>query len=103
MFHRRLPIPIFRPGNTGHLVTEGVNLAGAAGSVTLVFRSTDLGENLSNPLGDRLLAQIRPGLIHPGAGPEASPGVNMDGKRPAATAKEAIIGWRFQTLSTATR
>ncbi len=55
MLNRLFPIPILRPGNTGHLVTEGVNLAGAAGSVCLVLCSADLGKNLGNPLDDGLL------------------------------------------------
>ena len=51
MLNRLFPIPIFRPGDTGHLFAKGVNLAGAAGSIGLVACPADLGENLGNSLG----------------------------------------------------
>ncbi len=101
MLNWLFPIPTLRPGDTGHLLTEGVNLAGAAGGVGLVVCPADLGKNLSNCVGDGLLAKIHPGLIHPRARPQLSPGVNMDCRCPAATAKQAIIWWWFQTIAAA--
>ena len=81
-------------GTRRDLVAEGVDRAGATGTLAVVPSALNLRKHLGDRLGHRRSPEIRARRGDPVTGPQLRPRVDVHRGRRAATPEQAVVGGR---------